>query len=84
MQFIVMKSPPRAQPLHSDILPFRLYRRPDKPHLCAVTAIAKWWDTTKRLGLEQSGYVFRSRGQGGGNDLLSYHATDQLVRVSSM
>ena len=51
----------------------------DKPHMCAVGAIADWWDLCGELGIERHGYVFRKRR---GYNRVSYHARDKLVRLS--
>lgn len=44
--------------------------------MCAVTAVAKWWEMSQQMGLELKGYVFRKRASG---DRVAHGAEDVMV-----
>ncbi|KAJ3003144.1 hypothetical protein NUW54_g5454 [Trametes sanguinea] len=46
---------------NAGIAPFWLWPCPERPWMDAVTALARWWQLCSEMGVEQYGYVFRSR-----------------------
>lgn len=61
------------------IAPFYLYPNYDRPWLCPVHLLAKWWQLTRLLGVDirdQGTYVFRKCMTG---DHLSANPTDSMV-----
>ncbi|KAI0347705.1 hypothetical protein BDW22DRAFT_11007 [Trametopsis cervina] len=60
---------------NGDIAPFILYLNVDHPHLCAVTALARWWGLCGTMGMQRYGFVFRRRH---GYDRLAYDAGDKM------
>lgn len=61
----------------ADIAPFYLWPNDDRPWMDGVKAFAAWWQLSKEMGLEQGGYVFRSRRNG--CDEVSVLAQERMV-----
>ncbi|KAJ3540347.1 hypothetical protein NM688_g6236 [Phlebia brevispora] len=57
------------------IAPFYLYLTLDRPHMCAVLALARWWILAEKLNLQRYGYIFRKRIR---FDELSINPNDQM------
>lgn len=60
----------------SEIAPFYLYQNSQKPWMCAVTAMARWYKLAGELGLPRMGYVFRKRS---GRDGFCHEGSEQMV-----
>ena len=58
------------------ISPFYLYPNLAKPWMCAVRIFCTWYDLTRKLGISQTGYLFRKKI---GRDRVSSRDSDSMV-----
>ena len=66
-------------PLYFDIIgisPFYLYPNLAKPWMCAIRIFCTWYDLTQKLGISQTGYLFRKKI---GRDRVSSRDSDGMV-----
>ncbi|KAI0696042.1 hypothetical protein C8T65DRAFT_527778, partial [Cerioporus squamosus] len=61
---IRLKLPFRKTHQLGEIYPFLIYEDRDRPWMCPVVALAEWWLLCREMGVERTGYIFRSRRHG--------------------